>query len=228
MIILGIEEDDQARATGAPGVPLSDAETARIRQVVAALVAPVPMFDILTIPMNSDEPSATNTSPESVVGFIVIAAPRSPQGRTQSLVNDTLRHPRRNGQPPGTCPNLKWRLRIMTGSQAGKPEGAYRADRAGDRRKARCRELAWVVVPLVPDLPGDFAISQRVFRQFQQDMSNRRTGLFTNSVYSQTSIGRRRLLANGTGTAARSPGGHHSNCIRTAQVCAGFRSQTLA
>jgi len=47
VILLGIEEDDQARACAAPGVPLSDAEVGRMRQVVASQVSPLPLFDVL-------------------------------------------------------------------------------------------------------------------------------------------------------------------------------------
>jgi predicted HTH transcriptional regulator len=97
VIILGIEEDDQARATGAPGVELSDAESARIRQIVASLVAPVPMFDILTIPMSTDESTAMEASLDADRGFIVIAVPRSPQAPHAVLVNNALRYPKRNG-----------------------------------------------------------------------------------------------------------------------------------
>lgn len=50
VILLGVQEDDQARATAAPSVEITDAEVARIRQVIASLVAPIPMFDVLTMP----------------------------------------------------------------------------------------------------------------------------------------------------------------------------------
>jgi hypothetical protein len=47
LIIIGMDEDDQARATDMPGVALSDAEHNRMSLIVAAQVAPVPVFDIL-------------------------------------------------------------------------------------------------------------------------------------------------------------------------------------
>src|SRR5580658_7112396 len=40
LIVVGIGEDDQARAARAPGVALAEADERRIRQVVASLVAP--------------------------------------------------------------------------------------------------------------------------------------------------------------------------------------------
>ncbi len=39
---VGMAEDDQARAVAAPGVQVTDAEVARIRQVIASLAAPCP------------------------------------------------------------------------------------------------------------------------------------------------------------------------------------------
>ena len=50
VIVLGVAEDDHARAKAAPGVDLSDAEVSRMRQVVASLVAPMPVFDVFTVP----------------------------------------------------------------------------------------------------------------------------------------------------------------------------------
>ncbi len=48
-IVLGIEEDEHARASDAPGVDLSDAEVARIRQIVASLVAPLPVMGVISV-----------------------------------------------------------------------------------------------------------------------------------------------------------------------------------
>jgi len=50
VVVLGVTEDEQARATAAPGVTLSDAETSRMRQIIASKVAPMPQFDILKRP----------------------------------------------------------------------------------------------------------------------------------------------------------------------------------
>jgi hypothetical protein len=36
VIVLGVEEDDQARAKGTPGVEISDSEVGRMRQVIAS------------------------------------------------------------------------------------------------------------------------------------------------------------------------------------------------
>ncbi|MFY1651120.1 helix-turn-helix domain-containing protein [Solwaraspora sp. WMMB762] len=86
-ILLGVVEDDQARASSAPGVALSDAEVGRIRQIVASQVSPLPIFDVLQV----EDPGQPG------YGFIVIAVPRSPSAPHAVLVNDALRFPKRNG-----------------------------------------------------------------------------------------------------------------------------------
>jgi Putative DNA-binding domain len=200
VIVLGIDEDDQARAIDAPGVVVTDAEISRIRQVVAALVAPVPMFDVLPVLKDIGESAAVDGDSSSSVGFIVIAVPRSSYAPHAVLVNDALRFPKRNGS---------------TTRYLSEPElaAAYRDRFAGGEIQIRRTEeiehdalarldtsdLPWVVVSLVPDLPGDFTISQKAYRQFQQEIIQTRVGPFGSSVYTRAWTGRRRLLADGTG-----------------------------
>jgi predicted HTH transcriptional regulator len=87
LLILGIEEDDQARAHAAPGVALSDAEERRIRQVVGSHVVPMPVMDVLRV----DDPDSPGR------GLMLIAVPRSPLAPHAVLVNEGLRYPKRNG-----------------------------------------------------------------------------------------------------------------------------------
>jgi hypothetical protein len=56
VIVLGIAEDNQARAAAALGVALSDGEVGRLRQIVASLVSPLPTFD--PVPVGSAEGGA--------------------------------------------------------------------------------------------------------------------------------------------------------------------------
>lgn len=199
LIILGIEEDDQARAVDAPGVVVSDAEIARIRQIVAALVAPIPIFDVIPVLEDGQEQPAVDEEPTSKLGFIVIAVPRSPQVPHAVLINDALRFPKRNGS---------------TTRYLSEPElaAAYRDRLAG--REAQARRTAeierdamarlnisdhpWIVVSLVPDVPGDLAITQRTYREFQQAIIQTPVGLFNGSSYTRAWIGRRKLLADGS------------------------------
>ncbi len=87
VIVLGIAEDDQARAASVTSVLLSDAEVGRIRQIVASQVSPLPTLDVL----RAEDPQQPGR------GFMLIAVPRSPMGPHAVLVNEALRFPRRNG-----------------------------------------------------------------------------------------------------------------------------------
>ena len=49
LLVLGIDEDDQARATAAPGLELSEADERRIRQIVGSQVVPMPVLDVLRV-----------------------------------------------------------------------------------------------------------------------------------------------------------------------------------
>src|SRR5690348_6346497 len=49
LLVLGIEEDRQARAIAAPGVAVSDGEIRRILQIVGYGVVPLPVFDPVPI-----------------------------------------------------------------------------------------------------------------------------------------------------------------------------------
>jgi hypothetical protein len=199
IVIIGVGEDKQARAIKAPGVVVTDHEVARIRQIVAALVAPIPMFDVLAIPKTTTDQSPDGGEPASTNGFIVIAVPRSPHAPHAILVDDKLKFPKRNGS---------------TTRSLSEPElaAAYRDRLAGSEAQTRrieeierdalarldVRDLPWVAVSLVPDLPGDFTISQKVYRQFQQEIIRTRVALFSSSLYARAWTGRRRLLADGT------------------------------
>ncbi len=135
-----------------------------------------------------------------VVGFIVIAVPRSPQAPHAVLVNDALRFPKRNGSTtrylsePELAAAYRDRL-VGSGAQTRRIEEIERDALA----RLDVRDLPWVAISLVPDLPGDFTISQKVYRQFQQEIIQTRIALFSSSHYTRAWTGRRRLLADGTG-----------------------------
>ncbi len=119
LLVLGIEEDDQARATAAPGLELSEADERRIRQIVGSQVVPMPVLDVLRVE-DPDRPG---------YGLVLIAVPRSPLAPHAVVVNDGLRYPRRNG---------------ATTRYLSEPEvaDAYRERFARPRRQAdRAREI---------------------------------------------------------------------------------------
>lgn len=49
LLVVGIEEDEQARAAAGPGVELSEADEQRIRQIVRSQVVPMPVIDVLRV-----------------------------------------------------------------------------------------------------------------------------------------------------------------------------------
>ncbi|MEQ7127434.1 ATP-binding protein [Actinopolymorpha sp. B11F2] len=190
VIVLGVAEDDQAKAAAAPGVALSDGETRRIRQIVASLVAPVPIFDIEPV----EDPERAGR------GFLLIAVPRSPSAPHAVLVNEGLRFPRRNG---------------TTTTYLSEPEvaAAYRNRFAGlqsrfdelasDERDLLDRldtsEHAYVVVTLIPDLAGGFTIDTKAMRDFEAEIKQKEPLILRRGFHwYRVRVGNRRLVADGT------------------------------
>ncbi|MBQ1009396.1 ATP-binding protein [Micromonospora sp. M51] len=200
VIVLGVEEDDQARATKAPGVAISDVEVARMRQVIASLVAPMPVVDILTVP----EP-ATDAGEDGIQqGFIVVAVPRSPGTPHAVLINDGLRFPVRNGATTRYLsePEIATAYRNRFASAQRQGQRIVEIEREAISRLAMDDDYAWVVVSLVPDLPGDM-ILQNASRDWEMEVRRGRPTVTNEGVgINRTRVGRRRLLADGTSNYA--------------------------
>ena len=195
LIILGIKEDDQARAADAPGVALVEEDELRIRQIVGSQVAPMPVFDVRRV----EDPARPGH------GFVLIAVLRSPLAPHAVIVNDGLRYPRRNG---------------ATTRYLSEPEvaAAYRdrftainrqADRVLEIEKDALARLSiaddhvWVAVSLVPDLAGETTIDQAALNKARSDMVGQGPWIApVSSHWMRVEIGRRRLLADG-GTNGR-------------------------
>lgn len=173
MIVIGIPEDEQACAIGAPGVEFFDAGFARIRQVVASLVAPIPLFGTLTIPIDPDEDRSTEGEENPHTGFVMIAVPRSPQAPHAVLVNDALRFPKRNGSTTRYLsePEVAAAYRDRHAGQEYQSQRAVEIEREALAR-LDISDLPWIVVSLIPDLPGEFTISQASYRTFRRGIVN--------------------------------------------------------
>ena len=158
--------------------------------MVGSLVVPLPIF----------EPLPIRKPGEASHGFIVVAVTRSALAPHAVIVNQGFRYPRRNG---------------TTTRYLSEPEvaTAYRERFAGARRQvARIEEVEqealqrldisgspWVVVSLVPDLPGDLLISGEVFRTFAQQITGQAATVTPTGInFRRPSVGPRRLLADGT------------------------------
>lgn len=163
-IILGVEEDAHAVATGTPGVDLGDGERNRMLQIIASGLAPLPALEVIAVP-STDDPAR---------GYWVLAVPRSTRAPHAVVVNDGFRFPTRHGTT----------IRYLS-----EPEVAaeYR------RRDSRVAELnmrltdlvsgslasvnrdhgPWVLVAVVPEHSGALEINQARLSQMQKEYAGR-------------------------------------------------------
>ncbi|MER5436476.1 ATP-binding protein [Streptomyces sp. NPDC002588] len=189
VLLLGVAEDDQARATELPGVALSDAEVLRIRNIVADQVHPLPTFDVKQIE-DPDKPGH---------GILMIAVPRSPSAPHGVLVNEGLRYPRRNGA------SIIYLMEAEVAA-AYQDRFARRQSRHDDLLRYE-RDLigrldvsdqTYVVVTLVPDLSGDFTLDTKALRAFQQETRDKDLLVIPRGAYVRhVTVGSRRLMAHG-------------------------------
>ncbi|WP_046469473.1 AlbA family DNA-binding domain-containing protein [Allosalinactinospora lopnorensis] len=160
LIILGINEDDQARASAAPGVPVSDAEVTRIYQTAASRLSPLPGLDVRVVP----DPASGGDH-----GVILIAVPPSPARPHAVLVNNALRYPRRHGTTTVYLsePEVAEAYRERFTSVA---ERADRLERYESELLTQLdtTELTYVAVSLLPDMPGAMTIDTAAGRAFQE------------------------------------------------------------
>jgi hypothetical protein len=189
VILLGVGEDAQGRAATAPGVPLSDAEHRRIRQVVAAQVGPLPVFDIISV----EDPSTPGH------GFLMVAIPRSANAPHGVIINNAYRFPKRNGTTTTYLaePQIAEAYRARFAGLATRVEGAERIERDFLGTLDTSTQV-FAVVTLVPDLPGDSIVDSVTFREFEQSMIGRDPLLLKrNTSWQRATVRRRRLAADG-------------------------------
>jgi hypothetical protein len=194
VLVLGIAEDNQARATAAPEVALDNAEQDRIRQIVSELVHPTPVIDVIPV----DNPQRPGC------GFLLIAVPRSPMAPHAVKVDKGLRYPRRYG---------------TTTTYLAEPQvaAAYRErfagfqDRFEDLAKLESQlidrldlsDQTFVAVTLVPDLAGDFVLNKKTLSEFEQEVRAKDPHVIQRGItFQNTSVGSRRLIAHGGSNAA--------------------------
>lgn len=95
----------------AEGVALSDGEVRRMHQLIASGVAPMPLFDILTVKISED------------VGFYVIAVPRSPNAPTRFCWTRNSGTRSATEAPLGTCRSQRCPRHTVTGSSGARHKG---------------------------------------------------------------------------------------------------------
>jgi hypothetical protein len=191
LLILGVEEDNQARASAAPGVVLSEADERRIRQIVGSHVVPMPVIDVLRIP----DPARTG------YGLVLIAVPRSPFAPHAVLVNEGLRYPKRNGPTTRYLsePEVADAYRERFAAAHRQVDRVREIEADALHRLATTDDQVWIVVSLVPDLPGELVIDQTALSAARTELIGQGPLIMPTSVHwLRVSIGRRRLLADGT------------------------------
>lgn len=187
VIVLGIAEDDRARAASAPGVPISDEAMRRMRQIVADLVHPRPEFDLVPV----EDPARPNT------GFLLVIVPRSPLAPHAVHVDKGLRYPKRYGTTTTYLPEGQvaqaYRDRFSGIMQSFEKLAQYESDLV---QRLDGEHQAFVLVTLAPELAGDFLLDTRAVRRFQQEIVGKDPWLIARSVYfERATVGSRRLIA---------------------------------
>jgi hypothetical protein len=211
VILIGIDEDEQARATAAPGVEVSDAERGRINQIVASQVSPFPTFGVEIISDESEVDAAGMVSTANdedraeappAKGFVMIAVLRSPSAPHAVLVDKSLRFPKRSGATTRYLsePEVAAEYANRAAGVARLKDRVAEVEREAFRRLDRERST-WLVVTLVPELPGDLAITTASFNEFRQEISQTGSAVIIPAAISlsRVKVGRRRFLADGTG-----------------------------
>ena len=196
LLVLGIEEDEQARAKAAPGIALAEEDERRIRQVVGSRVVPMPVIDVLRIP----DPASPGH------GLVLIAVPRSPLAPHAVLVNEGLRYPKRNGATTRYLsePEVADAYRTRFAATHRQEERAREIEATALTRLATTDDQAWVVVSLVPDLPGELIIDQAALRAVRAELMGQHPLIMPVSTqWVRVNIARRRISADGTMNESR-------------------------
>lgn len=196
LLVLGIEEDDQACASAAPGVALSEADERRIRQIVGSQIVPMPVIDVLRIP----DPARPDH------GLVLIAVPRSPLAPHAVLVNEGLRYPKRNGATTRYLsePEVADAYRERFVAAHRQADRAHEIEAEALSRLSTTEDQVWIVVSLVPDLPGSLVIDQAALSAARTELLGQGPLIMPVSLHwLRVSIGRRRLLADATRDSSR-------------------------
>ncbi|GAA2815293.1 ATP-binding protein [Nonomuraea dietziae] len=153
LLVLGIDEDDQGRAKEIIDVALSDAESTRMHQVIAAGTAPQPTFEIIPV----ENPARPG------FGCYVVAVAAGPRQPYTVPVNDGYRYPRRIGTTIGylTEPEIETAYRRR---DTARRDQATRAQQiTEDLVRHLPSQIPWLLLSLVPDHPGEAPINAVAF-----------------------------------------------------------------
>jgi schlafen family protein len=210
VIVIGIEEDAQARAAALNPVTVTDVDRTRMTQVIAESVHPPVSLDMVAIE-DADSPG---------VGAWILGVPASPARPHAVWINRMLRYPRRR----------ETTIERLSESQVtdGYRQRLARVD-AGDRRLVDMEqrligmfdptaELAYVVTSLVPTVAGDFTIDTDSYRAFEREIKTTALGVLSSAAsFTYARPGARTTLSRS--------GGNRRQCRGARQPMAGRRQQ---
>ena len=189
VMVLGVEENQHAQASAAPGIAISDEVERRILQVTAG-ISPAPPVAVRRIPRDDATPGH---------GFVLIIVPRSLAAPHAVSVNATsLRYPVRHGTTTRylTAPEVAAAYRQRLLSAAEQPRRAAEAETQAQDFLAD--EGLWIQVSVTPELAGNLRIDTATLRQVQRELTGRPTSVFSNySSSPNLRTGHRRLIISG-------------------------------
>lgn len=195
ILVLGMDEDEQGRAATDTGVVISDDERRRLRQTVVGNIQPTPTFDILPI----EDPDRPGT------GFLVIWVARSATAPHAYVAqNKSMLYPKRIGTETAWLSEseVAEAYRARFAGFASRIEEAARIEADFVQRLAP--DELFVVVTLVPDLPGSATINSAALKAFQMRNASCEVGAFGIPVgkFHRSTVRRRCLV--GTASLERS------------------------
>lgn len=159
-IVLGVADRD-GYAIDAPGVDVTDDETTRMYRIVASNTAPVPDFEILQIRNNSASDSKS---------FYVILVPQSPAAPHAVIINQALRYSKRNGTETRHLAEAEVATAYLERARGTARQRERMANIVRDSRIRLNPEVPWLLVNLVPDVPGNAVVDSPSFAQFRNAM----------------------------------------------------------
>jgi hypothetical protein len=191
VLVLGVRDEDAVAVELTP-VGLSDAEELRMRQIVAANVAPHPRVAIHRVP-SAAEPSK---------GWYLIEVPPSPWAPHAVRVGDGLRYPRRDGS------GIRWlsesevadAYRNRFESARDQVARLEEVRRQGEEALPAPDDACWLIVTAVPDVPGQLSLSKPSVAAAGELPRNSGAPRFTDSVLTYYSarprVGYRRIIVH--------------------------------
>jgi len=190
LLLIGIDETGGA-ATGIESFTNTDETVNKVRQVVASLVAPLPQFETKTIPDPDDESS----------GVVAIIVQKSAYAPHAVCYNDTLRYPQRHGATTFYLSEAQVAARYKERLSLAEDRQLLASNRMEDLLETLDGSEPWLVMTLVPDVPGTLTINRKNFEAFQSRYMNKFADTpWRGSVsYNQFRTGHRRFRATGQG-----------------------------